>query len=402
MLNPFEQLKISSMEAPAVFEAVVGQIIRATESDVRQVRVYRGDGGVDVSSGRWGENGELHVFQVKYFTDVLDASRRSKIKESFETALACSDFKLIRWTLCLPSRLRKEDLAWFSEWSASQQVTMDLLDGDDLNARLELKECVKAREMLCRAGVQIQPTGPWLVPEIHPKKIFLPTVQRFVVEIQIQNRGDKSAKNVSMIFQHSENRAAPSDADKRWWSSESGSINPRKIRCTQQMDPGVQVPVATIPFSNSTSGDVWFEFQIFAEDCAPQTWHVFIKEDQALGCVPIHAQMGQIDSELKKKIDEIPHQIKLSDVSIEILKLIFENEDADSRGLIVIHEKIQGPETTYFIARIEGEDKALPISTRKLNASLKELLEQGWFEDPLKGNKTTSYPLKEEHPVVDF
>jgi hypothetical protein len=72
------------------------------------VRVYRGDGGVDVYEERYGADAEVDVYQIKYFPSVWGDTQKQQIRDSYETARYNSDFNLNRWFLCVPVRLTKE------------------------------------------------------------------------------------------------------------------------------------------------------------------------------------------------------------------------------------------------------------------------------------------------------
>src|SRR5579863_9166948 len=118
--NPFQQLRAVCEGAPHEFEAICVDLIRTHYPDAKRVRVYNGDGGVDASYGDWGTQGALDVFQIKYFPDVLGDSQKQQIRDAFKTASTNANFRLRKWTLCLPALLRQEDLRWFDEWKTAQ------------------------------------------------------------------------------------------------------------------------------------------------------------------------------------------------------------------------------------------------------------------------------------------
>jgi hypothetical protein len=136
--NPFEQLQDVVVEPRQAFEDIVTLILKCLFPDSRRVRVFRGDGGIDAFIGTLGEGGEVDVYQVKYFPMTWGASQKDQIRDAYRTARDSKDYDLKKWTLCVPTRLTKEDLRWFDEWRRKQEKqdrSIDLMDGDDLTAR---------------------------------------------------------------------------------------------------------------------------------------------------------------------------------------------------------------------------------------------------------------------------
>src|SRR5207249_3651385 len=117
------------------------------------VRIFRGDGGIDVFTGTLGSDGTADVYQAKYFPVVWGDSQKQQIREAYKTASESTDYQLGKWTLCVPTRLTKEDLRWFDEWRGKQTHTIALLDGDDLTKYLDDSRSGSARRQLRQWGV---------------------------------------------------------------------------------------------------------------------------------------------------------------------------------------------------------------------------------------------------------
>src|SRR5205085_5112653 len=81
------------------FEQLCGQLIRSKFPDARGIRVYRGDGGIDVYKGEFTDSKGLHVFQAKYFPSGLGESQKKEIRESFKRCVTNPDFTTNHWTL---------------------------------------------------------------------------------------------------------------------------------------------------------------------------------------------------------------------------------------------------------------------------------------------------------------
>src|SRR6516225_2961447 len=152
-LNPFEQLQHLVPEPRAAFEEIVAILLKDHGKSDGQVRVCLGDAGVDAYQGSFGEQGELIVYQSKYFPGQWKDPQKQQIRESFRTASESSLFKLKEWYLCVPARPTKEDLRWFDNWSRQKSVKIDLIDGDDLTKMLQAPEDARAREELRKWGV---------------------------------------------------------------------------------------------------------------------------------------------------------------------------------------------------------------------------------------------------------
>jgi hypothetical protein len=159
--NPFEQLQDVVTEPRQAFEDVVALILKGVYPDSRRVRIFRGDGGIDIFTGTLGAAGAADVYQAKYFPAVWGESQKQQIRKAYRTAADSKDYQLGKWRLCVPTRLRKEDLRWFDEWRSEQHHAIELLDGDDLTKHLDDSRCGLACRRLRQWGIiGLEPTGP--------------------------------------------------------------------------------------------------------------------------------------------------------------------------------------------------------------------------------------------------
>jgi hypothetical protein len=87
-LNPFEQLRLlNSVSDPGkAFEDVIAILLRDHGKTDGQVKIHVGDGGIDSYQGTFGKDGELVVYQMKYFPDSWKSSQKQDIREAFRTA----------------------------------------------------------------------------------------------------------------------------------------------------------------------------------------------------------------------------------------------------------------------------------------------------------------------------
>ena len=113
------------------FEQLCAQLIRSTFSEAKGIRVHQGDGGIDTYTGKWGESGDLHVFQVKFFPAGLGDDQKRQVKKSLESCLANTHFRTVKWTLCLPLDLSLDETTWFENWKHT--VARDSLTSDNID-----------------------------------------------------------------------------------------------------------------------------------------------------------------------------------------------------------------------------------------------------------------------------
>lgn len=101
--------------ARVVFAELVNQCARAVHPGARAVRPDPGDEGIDTFFGEL--NGDLHVWQSKYFCEGVGKAQQAQIRESWK---ACTGSKSIRrvarWTLCIPIEMSVAETKWWQKW----------------------------------------------------------------------------------------------------------------------------------------------------------------------------------------------------------------------------------------------------------------------------------------------
>jgi hypothetical protein len=275
MKNPFEQLDTLQSGAAHCFEEVASIILRRTLKDVHRVRVYCGDGGVDSFTGTWGETGEIDVYQIKYFITQWSDSHQQDIRDAYKTAANSSEYNLRDWILVVPSDLTRKDWQWFDNWRAKTakktQRRIEVIEGAKLVDLLAKPECAAARQKLRDWQVQGLPSGAswegWvaIVPdmEIYPK-----FSAALLVNVWLQNVGDKSARSVRLRLEHFRNDMLSPAPDQRWWRKSATSLNPWELECTKLIHRNDPVPIIAIPY-HEMPAEVSLSLRITAEDLSP-------------------------------------------------------------------------------------------------------------------------------------
>ncbi len=133
-----------------VFERVMEELLRAENpgKEVHIVKASHGDGGIDVYVHH--ENG-IDIYQCKFFMGSLNPSRWSQIKKSFSKAMESKGVKVLRWVLCMPREMQKEDIAeWdaFRKDNASYDVEILLVDGNEIIRRMQDSDRKKGTDLI--------------------------------------------------------------------------------------------------------------------------------------------------------------------------------------------------------------------------------------------------------------
>jgi hypothetical protein len=289
--NPFEQLQDVLPEPRQAFEDIVSIILKCLYPDSRRTRIYRGDGGIDTYSGNLGHGGEADVCQMKYFPGIWSDSQRQQIRDAYKTARNSTDYSLRKWTLCVPARLRKEDLRWFDEWRAEQDRQIGLRDGDDLTIDLEDARCGRAREKLRewglvavpRSGVDFEIRG-FIRPQDARRGL------RAEVIVQLQNRGDKTARNILAIVSHSETGCMGGGAQIGWEECGGGRVNPRTLRYPNAINPTDRLVIMQILLCERSVVPFKVEVRLTAEDTASSVFRCELDAEQLLVAQPVELE----------------------------------------------------------------------------------------------------------------
>lgn len=408
-LNPFEQLQNVVVEPRQAFEDIVAVMLRVTVSGSRRVRVHRGDGGVDVYSGSYGEEGEADVFQIKYFPTVWGDAQKRQIREAFQTARDNSDYRLGQWMLCVPMRLTKGELRWFDDWRREQEGEIVLLDGDDLTTMLQRPECAAARQQLERWGVQgLSGAGPRLVPMAFVKKQDIARVGiAFVIGVQLRNEGDRTARGIRVRLSHSETGCVAWAPDDTAWSHESEGafglkpLNPWTLFSRRDLNPGETSLVLAIPCTEETVLPFHISLQLWAEDYPHTDQHVTVAGEHVeapLRLFPFNPKKegaaGAASSAPTAKAAAKPSH----PAAVEILQAMLQAPVApEQRGLTEILRGDPGNLlNTAFVPSTKGNGSVCTIRKRLFAPALAELLALGWLLPPVAKDRVRIYELNPE------
>lgn len=108
----------------ATFAELVTHCVRSIHPGAHAVRPDPGDEGLDTFVGEF--DGDLHVFQAKYFCDALGASRHAQVREAIKACMSSGRFShIVSWTLCIPLELSPEEHSWWQGWRKRQSAKYD-------------------------------------------------------------------------------------------------------------------------------------------------------------------------------------------------------------------------------------------------------------------------------------
>lgn len=138
--------------AREAFERLVADIVGIVHLDVREVQANPGDWGIDAYVGDLGKDGEVHIWQSKYFINGFEKSQQSDVRESYASAKkAAKDngYKIVSWTLCVPCELDGPNLKWWEGWKKRNEKA------DGITIRLETAGWLR-RRLLASDGENVR------------------------------------------------------------------------------------------------------------------------------------------------------------------------------------------------------------------------------------------------------
>ena len=389
MLNPFEQLEGLQPGAEHNFEHVVSEIFRATLPGAKQVRVYRGDEGVDTFTGDWGSSGQLDVYQMKFFTDKWGDSQKQQIKASYQKAAENKNYNLKTWTLVVPARLTASDHKWYSEWKEGKPHTIELIDGDMLTDKLKEPACANARQLMREWGAKMpgSSNSSLLVPSF---EIFKTPDLEVVIRVKLKNEGDQTAKNVRIQLRHSETGTCAIEHDDSWWRELSVGgvtpLNPRHLEARKGINPGELAPILPIPFIKIPSSNVELELQISAEDYRPTKLCCSLTPDD-LRTGKVHPFLEHHPQAVKAAPAPKVEAVAYSEAAQAILDPLLAATDLSDPALHVLHKPHPSDPTLamYFVAETSatGSKNLVGMKTRLLASALDELRRFGLLAAPV-------------------
>lgn len=132
------------------FEDFVVRCVDATRSNVRSMRAQGGDWGIDAFVGEL--DGELVIWQAKFFLDGLGTPQRRQVEESLASALkqaAQRDHTVAGWTLCLPIDLSPQERTWWARFAKQREkahgIPIQLWERLDFERMMGMPECANVR-----------------------------------------------------------------------------------------------------------------------------------------------------------------------------------------------------------------------------------------------------------------
>lgn len=395
--NPFEQLQDVVPEPRQAFEDIVTLILKCLNPNSRRVRVHRGDGGIDAFSGTLGTNGEADVYQIKYFPSPWGDSQKQQIREAYGTARNSNDYQLKKWVLCVPARLPKEDLRWLDEWRSQQERSIELLDGDDLTLHLSEDRCAAARTMLREWGVAgVEAGGLQLSACAFIRKEAPQSGLTASLYVRIENRGDKSARNIKATVIHAETRCLAEREQPDWQAAGNGQINPRILRYTGILNPGDCSVIMGILICERSTMPFSIELKLTADDAPPTTLFCCLTSEQiALGKpVEFGSESFVSATSIAEPWSEPKLAIPTSPVAKELLDMILAHPRPDERGLSeFIESSPVSALEVCFIPDTTACGGARSVKKSLLRTAVAELVQLGWLMPPESNEKVRIYEL---------
>lgn len=141
MERDFRYLRDKYGEAGArdIFEKICVELFQKKFENAYAVQASPGDDGIDVLVGDL--DGDIIVYQCKYFIDAIGDTQKAQIRESYKTVT--KNYNVVEWYLCIPILFTVDNHKWWSEWKNKKQqkdnIKIDFFDGSRL--LMLLKEC---------------------------------------------------------------------------------------------------------------------------------------------------------------------------------------------------------------------------------------------------------------------
>lgn len=132
--------KYDDAGARDIFEKVCTNLFQAKYGvNAHQIKASQGDGGIDILIGDF--SAPIDVYQCKYFIDGIGESQKNQIRKSFKTSVNSKEYKMKKWSLCIPTIMTEKEFSWWSNWKKKQsqdyEIEIELLDGSYLLLQLK-------------------------------------------------------------------------------------------------------------------------------------------------------------------------------------------------------------------------------------------------------------------------
>jgi len=266
ILNPFEQLEFFVPEPRQAFNALVESILRG-QFGTGVLHSFSKEGRIQVLEPSTGSSKRVAVYQAKYFVGRWESYQRRQVREALQRALR-DDQAVSRWTLCLPARMAAEDLRWFNDWRKQQPIEVEVVDGNDLLAKLKGPGGRMALEQVQSWGVTIPVTetvqlwGRLRVSPAAPNSGLT-----YYLYASVYHGGGRPAKDLRVELNHSATRCLSLRHDEsQWRAGGRAQPSPRTLRACRPLLPEENRLVMVIPISPQTPLPVTLHFRIWAQD----------------------------------------------------------------------------------------------------------------------------------------
>ena len=179
-----------------VFEKVMEELLRAENpgKEVHVVKAAQGDGGIDVYVHH--DDG-IDIYQCKFFMGSMNPSRWSQIKDSFSKAMEPKGVKVLRWVLCMPREMQKEDIAEWDKFKIAREfygVEIKFIDGNEIIQRLLDCDQDRGTHLIERYFDLPKGTIPKCLTDYVPPRLEIELVGRDDIVKKVRAMLDQSAQ----------------------------------------------------------------------------------------------------------------------------------------------------------------------------------------------------------------
>ncbi|WP_129308172.1 serine/threonine protein kinase [Streptomyces sp. L2] len=136
----------------ALFEQMIQDLVDVKYPNCSTIEANPGDWGIDAYVGSLID-GEVSIWQSKYFIDGFAESQKKQVREAYEQAVECAKregYVLASWTLCIPVNLDGPTEKWWLGWKGRMEkrdgVTIELWNELRLRRILQSEDARRIRE----------------------------------------------------------------------------------------------------------------------------------------------------------------------------------------------------------------------------------------------------------------
>jgi hypothetical protein len=115
------QARAGATGAREDFEQMIALLVEAVRGDARLVFANGGDWGIDALVGDL--NGQITIWQAKYFPHGVTRNHRRQIEDSFASAVRNArqhGYQIQEWVLCVPSSFDPQMAQWWDSWGPTR------------------------------------------------------------------------------------------------------------------------------------------------------------------------------------------------------------------------------------------------------------------------------------------